>query len=240
MAKINLDEIDFKSRSYDEILKWFLLNIKEIDGYDRAHTSYTVSYDKMAKILDCQKELEYAPYYVDEYTDALVNPFEEDKDFFRKNNFEGYHPRHAPVIGDIYFSDYTDDIINAYLEYKYGINNSKKSINNQINIIEIVEDKTEYKKVSFYINKDYSRPFEFNRNKTWTPLYDLARDQEVEYNRSFFNYINSNKKNPLYSKHKFINKQILKMDGESIKPNIPISFLSQKTVTTRKNKKFKA
>lgn len=124
MARINLDEIDFKSMSYDETLKWFLTNIKEIDGYDRAHTSYTISYDKMAKILDCQKELEHELYYVDEYIDALVKPFEEDKDFFRKNDFDNYHPHHAPVIGDIYFSDYTDDIINAYLEYRYEIKES--------------------------------------------------------------------------------------------------------------------
>lgn len=240
MAKINLNEIDFKSMSYNEILKWFLLNIKEIDGYDRAHTSYTVSYDKMAQILNCQKYLNNAVYYIDEYVDTLVNPFEEDKDFFRKHNFEGHHPRHAPVIGDIYFSDYTDDIINAYLEYKYGIKDSKKSINNQINKIEIIEDKTENKKVSFYINEDYSKLFEFSRNKTWTLLYNLAKDQEVDYEKQIFDYINSNKDNPLYSNYKFNITKILKMNGEYIEPNIPIVLKSQKTISTRRNKKSKA
>lgn len=244
MAKINLDEIDFKNMSSKERLIWFLNNLKIVGYYEPCVKGIIVEEKEIRKVFNIDpNKIKYDDelyQWIEPDFSMIVN----DKDFFRK----------YPDIRDYYkvdyvidyppftlvLKDFTDDFVKLYLEYKYGIKDSNTTTNNQINKIEIVEDKTEKKKVSFYINEDYSKLFEFNRNKTWTPLYDLARDQEVDYNRSFFNYINSNKDNPLYSNYKFNITKILKMDGEYIKPNIPIVLKSQKTITTRKNKKSKA
>ena len=64
-------------------------------------------------------------------------------------------------------------------------------------------------------------------------MYELAKNQSVDFKKDFFDYFNSNKKNPLYSKKKFQITQILKMDGKTITPNIEIKIVTRKAVTQR-------
>ena len=105
-----------------------------------------------------------------------------------------------------------------------------------INIIEVSEDKTENKAITIYINENYSYPRSYRRGKNWGLMYELAKDKSVSYDKSFFDYFNSSKLNPLYAKEGFKITQILKQEQDVIVPNIDIEIVTQKKVTTRKPK----
>lgn len=240
MIKNCMKGVDFKSMTYKERMIFFLKNFKNIGYYEPCVKGVIIEGDDLRIIFDIDSTKIKYDDELYQWLDSDFSQIVNDKDFFRKN----------PEIRDYYkvdyaidyppftlvLSDFTDDFVKLYLEYKYGIKDSIFNTDSQINKIEIIKDETEKKKISFYINEDYSKPFEFNRNKTWTLLYDLARDQEVEYNKPFFDYFNSNKDNPLYKKHKFSKTKILKMNGEYIEPNIPIVLRSQKSISTKINK----
>lgn len=102
--------------------------------------------------------------------------------------------------------------------------------------IEILEDKTETKKITLYINAVRNHPRYFNRReKSWVKLYELARDQRVPYHRGFFNYFNSNKNNPLYKREGFKPTKILNKEYDDIIPKIEIKLISQKKITQQLN-----
>jgi asparagine N-glycosylation enzyme membrane subunit Stt3 len=64
-------------------------------------------------------------------------------------------------------------------------------------------------------------------------MYQLAKEQQVSYDKGFFDYFNSNKINPLYSKEGFNVTKILKQEDGAIVPNIGIEIVTQKAVTQR-------
>ena len=70
----------------------------------------------------------------------------------------------------------------------------------EIEQLDLLKDEIERKAITIYINTNYNDPKEYNRKGGWEMLYELARDKEVNFNKGFFDYFNSNKKNPLYSK----------------------------------------
>jgi hypothetical protein len=99
--------------------------------------------------------------------------------------------------------------------------------------MDVLEDKTGKKKVTVYVNVDYARPLEVNRRKYWGMMYELADMQSIPYDKSFFDYFNSNKSNPLYSERAFRVTQILKKEYDTIKPKVRINIISQKKVSQR-------
>lgn len=109
--------------------------------------------------------------------------------------------------------------------------NKNKKQSMEIKNIDVLEDKTENKKITIYINTNYLEPKDFNRGKNWGLMYKLALNQEVLYNKVFFDYFNSNKKNPLYAKYNFKVTKILKEENNSILPNIEIKITTQNKVT---------
>ncbi|MEI6280945.1 MAG: hypothetical protein WCP17_03040 [bacterium] len=103
----------------------------------------------------------------------------------------------------------------------------------EINQLELLEDKEERKKITVYINIQYGNPKSYNRRKSWGKMYELAKEQETSYNKGFFDYFNSNKTNPLYSKEGFKVTKILKQENGTIVPNIKIDLITQGKVTRR-------
>lgn len=106
----------------------------------------------------------------------------------------------------------------------------------EITRIDVLEDKNERKGVTIYININYENPETFLRKENWSEMYKLAREQYVPYKKAVFDYFNSNKKNPLYSRLGFRVTKILKQENGEIVPNIEIKLITQKAVTQRKPK----
>lgn len=127
---------------------------------------------------------------------------------------------------------------NLFLEKVKSILKDKMGCEILTNIksIDILEDKTEHKKVILYINKNYSNPIELNRGKYSEQIYNLAKDEEINYTKGLYSYFNSNKNNPLYKKYGFLPSVILKKEDNYIVPNIDISIIGQKKLTQLLNK----
>ena len=188
--------------------------------------------------------LSYLRKYYDKYGKSFSIKYEKDKQdvlfihtllsfqqlkyieikyltFSAINTFDGYECE----------LDFTKQGVQALNEFKDNIK-AKTSIKK----IEVLEDKTELKAIVMYINDDYSNPIEFSRGKTSTFLYNLARDKEVPYDRTSFNYIDSNSIHPFYQKHGFIPSKILKQEGNYVKASVPITLMTQKSISQKINK----
>ena len=102
-----------------------------------------------------------------------------------------------------------------------------------IKIIEILEDKTKLKKITVFINEKYDEGIDFNRRRYWGLLYELAERGQIENNKGFFDYFNSQPLNPLYSTYGYKKTQILKKDGDYIVANIKLKIITQKKASQR-------
>ncbi len=175
---------------------------------------------------------------------SLLMPVLADKGFLRKHHMEHYHPNYEYTEnsftedGSVFFIDFADDFLRAYLKDKDRLGVKNLSNDNQIESIDILEDPTERKAITLYINENYENPFVFARRKYFSALYELARDEEIKYNKGVFDYFNSNAENPLYKKYKFSRSAILKKDLDYIKTGIPVILRTQKFLSQR-NKKLK-
>ena len=110
------------------------------------------------------------------------------------------------------------------------------SINNEeIKQLELLEDKDERKGITVYINIRYDNPKSYNRKGSWKKMYELARDHQTNYNKNFYNYFNTNKKNPLYRNGEFKITKILKLEDNIIVPNIEINIISPRKVKRQLN-----
>lgn len=107
--------------NYEERIIWFL-------NYIKRKQSYTSGLDK-GLILFVDKGLSpliKSNYnYLTEEVENILKPIIQDKDFIRRYGFNEYKPSfdfddHNVII----FYDFTDDFIDSYLEYKFGIKNS--------------------------------------------------------------------------------------------------------------------
>jgi len=127
---------------------------------------------------------------------------------------------------------------NLFLEKAKSILKNKMDcdILTNINSIDVLEDKTENKKVIIYVNENYSKPIELNRGKYYKQIYNLAKDREINYTKGLYSYFNSNKDNPLYKKYGFLPSVILKKEDNYIVPNIKINIISQKKINQILNK----
>lgn len=140
------------------------------------------------------------------------------------------------------------DEINYVLAKKVGIiqrNNKTKEyyfIKNQNDtnknggVIESIEIVSGDGRIKLYINKNYYNELDFGRKKIWGKLYDLAERQELKFNKGFFDYFNSNKKNPLYARNNFMVTKILKVKEGNIVPNVKLSLITRKKITQSLNR----
>ena len=84
----------------------------------------------------------------------------------------------------------------------------------QVNKIECIKHQSNTGKLKVIVNENYqSPPLEVTLGNYWTKFYELAEKQRVANSKGFFDYFNSNLKNPIYSKFKYKQSQILKFDG---------------------------
>lgn len=90
-------------------------------------------------------------------------------------------------------------------------------------------------RLKIYVNGS-SVELNFSRGKYWGMLYNLAETREILFNKSFFDYFNSNLKNPLYARHSFLLTKILTQEDGSIVPNIEIDLITQKKKTQQLKK----
>jgi hypothetical protein len=131
------------------------------------------------------------------------------------------------------FIQYTDDIEGNRNTIKGG--KIKPPIKNcLIKQIEILDHSG---RIKVYINGNYSQELDFSRRKYWGKMYDLAVNNMTPNDKSFYDYFNSNSKNPLISKHNFKQTQILKIkDGFIVKNIDKIGLITQKKISQRKNR----
>jgi hypothetical protein len=61
-------------------------------------------------------------------------------------------------------------------------------------------------------------------------MYELAKTQEVSFEKGFYDYFNSNKLNPLYTNGFKVSKILKEQDGYIV-PNIEIKLTTQNKVT---------
>lgn len=109
---------------------------------------------------------------------------------------------------------------------------SKNKARVPIKKIEVLEDKSEQKRIIIYINGNYDKPREFSRGKNWGKMYKLAMMQELSYDKDFFDYFNYSTLNPLYTdRGGFSITKIVKVEDGSIVPNIEIKSTTQNKIT---------
>lgn len=232
------DQLEIMPTTDEEKLVWIFQTIKktkEKNGLSKNDPVYIGFDEIIVKPFFVLKTFEWD-------FESLLSSIKNDKDFLRKHNMESYNPSFEvdPLCNGekvIQFSDFTDDFIKEYMEDRLGIQSISPNNNNpHIEKIEILKDNSDRKAIVLYINGNYDIPIVFNRGKTSNLLYDLARDGEVPYNRSSFDYMNSNIAHPFYSKYGFAVSKILKQEKNFIQPNIPITLKHQKSITQTKNK----
>ncbi len=192
------------------------------------------------------------------YTDKNRPPLEEEltkmvviEKYLKKNgiNFKLTHnfidePERSDgfimlgIIKDENIKNIKSKVLKLISELKIKDNKKKLTLNKagsnqEIKQLELLEDKTTNKGVTVYINVKYDTPRKFRRGKNWGKMYELAMDQRVPYNKTFFDYFNSNNTNPLYTKEGFKVTKILNKEYDYITPKIEIRIITQKAVTQR-------
>lgn len=195
------------------------------------------------------------------YTDKNRPPLEEEltkmviiEKYLRKNgiNFKlTYNFIDEPERSDgfimlgIIKGENIKDIKSKVSELIYELktkDNKKKLVSNKVDSnqeikqLELLEDKTENKRIVVYININYDSPIKCRRGKNWEKMYELAKEKETSYKKTFFDYFNSNKLNPLYTKEGFKVTKILKKESDIIIPNIKIELVTQTAVSKRLKK----
>lgn len=219
--------------NHDERLIWLLQTIlKEQVSLPYSGTCSMVELDKLqvAPHLDDSDQAECFSIL-----DEVIN----DKDFYRKYNMLNYKPSYSFDYSRtwsnhdiVVFCDFTDDLIKTYLKDKLGAKSNTITNGNLIEKIEILEDKNERGRISVYINGNYKDDsISFSRNKRWGKMYELAKSQEVLYEKSFYDYFNSQSTNPLYNTRGFKITKILKEQDGYIVPNIEIKLITQNKIT---------
>lgn len=117
--------------------------------------------------------------------------------------------------------------------YLHFINSTKKYKRSDgvIEKIEILEDKSERGRINIYVNGNYENgPMDFSRNKRWGKMYELAKSQEVPFEKSFYDYFNYQQTNPLFTKGFKVSKILKEQDGYIV-PNIEIKLTTPNKIT---------
>lgn len=195
------------------------------------------------KVIDIKNLIAKSYFFapdIEQELDELIKPIQEDKDFYRKHSMQNYKPdftlsdkmKDSSIGHAVVFTDFTDDFIERYLKYKFDLRLNNNEVNSKtIEKIEILDDKNEQGRIKVYINGNYeNEPMDFSRNKKWGKMYELAKKQEVPFEKSFYDYFNYQQTNPLYTNGFKITKILKEQDG-SIVPNIKIKILTPNKIT---------
>jgi hypothetical protein len=103
--------------------------------------------------------------------------------------------------------------------------------------MEIIELQPLDTKLTVIINGNYQEPLTINKRKYWMAFYGLAEKKQMPKDRDVMNYFNTNKANPIYSRLGYKLTTVISLDGsKDMKPKVPITIISQKKFTQRKNK----
>lgn len=217
---------------HDERLIWLLQTILK--------EQVSLPYSGGCSMVELDK-LQVAPHLDDSDQAECFSILDEvinDKDFYKKHNMLSYKPSYSfdysrtESSHDIaVFCDFTEDLIKTYLKDKLGVKSNTVTNGNLIEKIEILEDKNERGRISVYINGNYKDDtISFSRNKRWGKMYELAKSQEVPYEKSFYDYFNYQQTNPLYTKGFNVSKILKEQDGYIV-PNIEIKLITQNKIT---------
>lgn len=88
------------------------------------------------------------------------------------------------------------------------------------------------------VNQNYKNPIKVRRGKRWEGFFRIAEEERLphpEY-KYVLDYMNTTKKNKLYTSTKAKLTNILKIDKGKISKNIPINVITKKAFQQRKNK----
>jgi len=231
-------------------LIWFFKTLKESGERDLEYGTLYIDLDKLCKEPFFKKEEESEPIYVT--LERIENFIKTDKDFLKKNNFTNYNikigfdTRTASFTGQdsdinydiIAFTDFTDELIGAYLEHRLGVKTKIQKVRGKTDItrIDILKNKTGSNGIILFANEEYNIPIEFENSNSSRTLYNLADKKTSHYIRGVFDYLNSGKENPLYKKYNYNVSKIFKKDRNYILPNIPMKLVTQKFISQRRSK----
>lgn len=137
----------------------------------------------------------------------------------------------------------TIDYIIYFIIDKKNIDTKKliEKVTNKKSIKEM-ELLLEGNKLKIYINKEVApiKLYDSSKaNSIWRVICKLAEQKIVAYNRNIIKYINSNKKNPIYSTGVYKTTKILEKCDKGMKANIPIAMVSELTINKRTGQKNK-
>jgi len=91
-------------------------------------------------------------------------------------------------------------------------------------------------KFKIIINNNYSNPIEIDKNiKIWELLLQLSINGEIDYDKSFLDFINSNR-HKLITKTGYKQTKIVKINNNKIVPNITIDTITEKAYKIKINK----
>lgn len=191
--------------------------LRDVEDTNIDHRDFRMLLDQIAQNTSGVKITE-----VFDYDNLPLGVMEHNKDAF------GYELPFAIVL-------LPTDFIESFNEE--SSNKVKNKDPEEIEKIEVLEDETRQKRITIYINTNYEDERNYKRGINWGLMYDLAEGQSIRYKRGFYNYFNSNKTNPLYSKGDFKVKQILREEGGYIFPIIEIKLITKKAISQRRKLK---
>jgi len=176
-----------------------------------------------------------------------INPLKEDEILYDLEKWGTLKIKNRERIDDemIYYLEILLKFEKTYLDHESTIAKNKKFVESTKNLkhirkIEIVKHEANTNKINIIINNNYKSPLKIKCGPYWSMLYKLAKDGQIvnsHKNKGFFDYFNSNLKNPLYSTLKYSKTKILKHDGAAcILGEISIELISSKKLSQRKNK----
>jgi hypothetical protein len=222
----------FTSKEYNDFIEVWKSNFEN-------NTSITIASSNLSKAYgDFKNQMTELKEFVEKYYHVLHN----DRYLSLEETFEQYPAitegstlEKLMALQKERVENYENSFDSLIVTFK-SLSGNKTKQGAKIFSIEVLEDESELKGITVYINTEYDIPKKFMRKQYWTALFNLAKEQSIAYDKAMFDYFNSNKQNPLYSKGDFTVTKILKEEDNYIKPNITIEIVTQKKVTQRTNR----
>jgi len=193
------------------------------------------------------------------FIEEFMHPLMYEGDFKKSEEFEedlnklliydGYKSRGMRIVKN---EKGQDDFINYILDKRQGFETTQKSEDikekdlNFINKITIIEPKSGYP-YRLYVNNDIKKIKVINDNSNWLrELLKIKEIAEVDFNRTTFDYLNSNKKSIFYSSGDYNLTGILvksKNDRKGkmrLSNDIELDVITDRQFVISKNKKIKS
>lgn len=204
LIELFLGEVD------DSQLELYFFALEKLKK-EKIITGYRTKQEDITEPLEREEEITVAnlKYDLELYIDRIDS---------KNNTLDGYPPsEHHLIYALIDKSDVNQPAL-------------RKLVTNK-KYIEELELLLDGKKITVFINKNYSNPVKINDsargNSYWNRLCELAQNRAVKGDNSIIKYFNYNKNNPIYSRGLYKTTDILRKNYELLEKTIPISVTTK-------------